>query len=292
MRLGKTKKTKTVDGNLFLERRMIGLEQFLCIDRQKCCGCGDCEKVCPTEAVSSIAAVVENGTVRKRVAVDVDPKDCTFCGTCAVICPTKAIAWRENEQTVPNVITKEILPALDETIEVRVDRCRIECQLACESACPVNAVEIRTETIEDKERIIEVRVDREHCVYCGKCEPACPFDLISVRSARSGLVSFKPEHCPDSCRACTEVCPTGALHLQDAQVQLDEACCIYCRACTVVCPVEEALDVKRERIRGMPLSSQLWVELQGKLVSTAARIRLVRENAARKRERAFRTRID
>jgi len=292
MRLGKTRKTKTVDGNLLLERRMIGLEQELYLDRQKCCGCGDCEKICPAGAVSSTEPVLDNGTVKKRVLVDVDPEDCTFCGACAVICPTKAIAWRENEQTVPNIIIKEILPALDETIEVRTDECRIDCELACRSACPVNAVEVRTEIVDDTERIAEVRIDREQCVYCGKCESACPFDLISVRSARSGLLSFQSEHCPPFCRACTEVCPTGALHLQDDQVRLEEAYCIYCRACAIVCPVPEALDVRRERIRGLPLSSELWAELQGKLVSAAARIRLIRENAARKRERAFRTRID
>ncbi|MBI4773802.1 MAG: 4Fe-4S binding protein [Deltaproteobacteria bacterium] len=292
MRLGKTKKSKTVDGNLLLHRRMIGLEQELYLDRRKCCGCGDCENLCPAEAVSSTEPVVDNGTVRKRVIVDVDPEECTFCGACAVVCPAKAIAWRENERTVPNVITKAILPALDEAIEVRAEDCRIECGLACESSCPVDAIEVETETGEDKERIAEVRIDREQCLYCGKCEPACPFDLIAVRSARSGVVSFRPEHCLPSCRACTEVCPTGALYVQDDRVRLEEAHCIYCRACAVVCPATEALEVRRERIRGLPLSSELWADYQGKLVSAAARIRLIRENAARKRERAFRTRID
>jgi len=292
MRLGKTKKTTTRDGDLALERRMIGLEQALRVDRQKCCGCGDCETVCPPEAVTLTDPVVENGTVKKRIMVDVDPERCTFCGACAVICPTKAILWRENEQTAPNVITREILPALDESIEVRGEDCRIDCNLACKAACPVDVIEIVTETSEGTERITEVRIDRDHCLYCGKCEPACPYDLIAVKSARLGLVSFRPEQCPPACRACTDVCPTGALYLEGDGVRLEEAYCIYCGACAKVCPVSEALEVKREQIRGVPLPSQLWAEMQGKLVSPAARIRLIRENAARKRERAFRTRID
>ena len=169
---------------------------------------------------------------------------------------------------------------------------RIDCELACQSICPAKALQVRTSIEEGKERVVAVLVDREHCFYCGKCRESCPYGLISVRSARLGLISFSPEHCPPSCRACTEVCPTGAMCLEGGRVVLNEAVCIYCRACSVVCPAPEALEVKRERVQGLPLRSQLWPDMQGKLVSPTARIRIIRENAALKRERAFRTRMD
>lgn len=292
MRLGKTEKILTRDGILTLRRRMIGLEQVLAVDHNRCCGCRDCEKICPHEAVSASEPVVGGGTVTKHVTVDLDPEKCTFCGQCYVICPTKAVSWRENEKTVPTVIAAGILPALDEDIEIRVEACRIDCELACQAQCPVEAIAVKIETGDGQSRIVEVAVNRDSCFYCGKCEPACPYELISVRRARSGLVYFAPEHCPPDCRACTEVCPTGAFNLESGRVELNEKICIYCRACSNVCPVDEALEVKRERIRVLPLRSQLWLELQGKLVSPAARIRLIREKAAFKRERAFRTRID
>jgi Fe-S-cluster-containing hydrogenase component 2 len=294
MRLGKTEKALTRDGKVTLRRRMIALEQVLVLDRETCCGCRDCETICPAEAVSSSGPVVEGGTVKERVRVDIDPEACVFCGQCAVICPTKSISWRENEDSTPTVISGGILPALDEGIEVRVGDCRIDCGLACHAACPAGAVEVKTVAGPEgrAEQIADVVVKRDRCYYCSKCELACPYGAISVRSARQGMVTFLPEHCPSECRACTEVCPTGAFREEDERVYLDERICIYCRACSVVCPVGEALMVRRDRIRGMPVHSQLWVEMLGRLVSPAAKLRLIQERAARKRERAFRTRID
>ena len=124
MRLGKTRSTVTPDAEVILRRRMIGLEQSLMLDQERCCGCGDCEIVCPTEAVSITDPVVTDGRVLKKAVVDIDPAACTYCGECAVICPTKAISWRENEETVPTVITEGILPVLDEEIEIDQERCR------------------------------------------------------------------------------------------------------------------------------------------------------------------------
>ena len=292
MRLGKTKKLRFPDGSLSLQRRMLELEQALFIDLQRCCGCLDCKKICPTEAVSASDPVVEDGTVIKHITIDVNPETCIFCGQCAVICPTKAISWRENNETVPNVITGGILPALDESIEISVNECLIDCKLACQSICPVDALDVKSVSVDGEERIVDVLIDRDRCFYCKKCEPVCPYGLISVKSARTGIISFNSRHCPPHCRACTEVCPSGAIHLKDGRVEVDETICIYCLSCSIVCPEEKALEVKRERIQGLTLHSQLWVEMQGKLVSPGARIRLIGENTVKKRKRAFETRID
>jgi Fe-S-cluster-containing hydrogenase component 2 len=292
MRLGKTEKTSMPDGILALRRRMIDLEQVLLIHKDRCCGCRDCEKICPVEAVSCSEPLLDGGTVSKGINVDVKADACIFCGQCAVICPTKAIDWKENDATVPSVVTGGILPALDEKIEIRDQECRTDCELACQLICPAKALQVKTGLEEGKEKVVAVLVDREHCFYCGKCRQVCPYGLISVKSARLGLISFSPGRCPPSCRACTEVCPTGAIYLEAGRVVLNEGACIYCQACSAVCRVPEALEVKRERIQGLPLRSQLWVDVQGKLVSPRARIRIIRENAASKRERAFRTRMD
>jgi len=292
MRLGKTEKTRPREGILALKRRMIDLEQVLLIHKDRCCGCRDCEKICPVEAVSCSGPLVDGGTVSKVVNVDVNADACIFCGQCALICPTKAIDWKENDATVPSVVTGGILPPIDEKIEIRDEGCRIDCELACQSICPAKVLQVKTSIEEGEQRILAVLVDREHCLYCGKCRQICPYGLISVKSARMGLIFFAPEHCPPSCRACTEVCPTGAMYLEGGRVILNEEVCIYCRACSAVCPAPEALEVKRERVQGLPLRSQLWLDMQGKLVSPLARIRIIRENAALKRERAFRTRMD
>ena len=42
--------------------------------------------------------------------------------------------------------------------------------------------------------------------------------------------------CPDSCRACREVCPTGAIECTGGAVLIDYNRCLFCRQCVAGCP--------------------------------------------------------
>jgi len=55
------------------------------IDAKLCTNCGECEKVCPEDAISE---GVVNG---KKVRV-IDPKLCTNCGECVKVCPEDCIS--------------------------------------------------------------------------------------------------------------------------------------------------------------------------------------------------------
>jgi len=294
MRLGKTTKTQTPDGKVILERLMIGLTQMLALDQNRCVGCRDCETICPSEAVSSSDAIVGNGSLLQPIRMDIEPDSCLFCGQCAIICPTKAILWQENGEVIPVLISNGTFPVLDEGIDIQVEKCNLDCDLACEKSCPVQALTVETgpDTGAHEDKVLKVEVKKTRCFYCHRCEQACPYGAIQVRSARQGIAIFSPEHCPEGCYACTEICPSGALHLQNGQVQLDEAWCLFCGACQNVCPVDKALEIRVEKIRHYPIHSQLWVETEGKLVSRARKMRLIEEIAAYKRRRAFRTRIN
>lgn len=51
-----------------------------------------------------------------------------------------------------------------------------------------------------------------------------------------GLPLLEPAKCPDGCRSCIEVCPTGAM-LKGAQgLQLDLGRCLFCTECEEACP--------------------------------------------------------
>jgi len=294
VRLGKTIKKRTPDQRVILERQMIGLVQTLILDQNRCTGCRDCQVICPREAISSTAPIVEKGTLKEPIRMDIDPGLCNYCGQCAIICPTKAFSWRENNEVVPSLISNGTFPVLKEEINIQTQKCKVDCRSVCATSCPVDALTVKIQHDPDtgKETIAAVDVDNMLCFYCHKCEQACPYDAIEVDCARDGIVIFSPQNCPPGCYACSQICPSGALRLKNERVELDESICIYCRSCQNVCPVDSALEVKRERIRHGPVCSHLWVEMQAKLISGFTKIRLMEEVAWRKRDRAFRTRID
>ncbi len=51
----------------------------------------------------------------------------------------------------------------------------------------------------------------------------------------AGLPTLLQENCQAGCRACAEVCPTGAISLEDG-IRLDLGRCLFCRECATACP--------------------------------------------------------
>ena len=67
----------------------------------KCIGCGECIKVCPTQAIT-----LHNGEITTDASL------CNLCGKCSEVCPTKAIEMTGELLTIEQVMTqikKEIL---------------------------------------------------------------------------------------------------------------------------------------------------------------------------------------
>ena len=56
------------------------------IDKNKCCGSGECIKVCPEKAISIVAGTAV-----------LDPDKCDFDGICIQACPFSAISFEEGD---------------------------------------------------------------------------------------------------------------------------------------------------------------------------------------------------
>jgi NADH-quinone oxidoreductase subunit I len=70
-------------------------------DIERCTGCGECAKVCPTRCIS---VETEPGASSSKIWVsvfDVDFSTCTFCGLCTQVClPTSLTHTRQYEGSV------------------------------------------------------------------------------------------------------------------------------------------------------------------------------------------------
>jgi NADH-quinone oxidoreductase subunit I len=64
-------------------------------NREKCVGCGLCEKYCPAEAIKLITTVADEPTPegydKKVETYEIDISRCIFCGLCVEACPKDAI---------------------------------------------------------------------------------------------------------------------------------------------------------------------------------------------------------
>ena len=65
---------------------------------------------------------------------------------------------------------------------------------------------------------------------------AFPQEAPSLPERLRGLPVVDSSKCPDGCRACADVCPTDAIHIEDAKVRIDLGRCLFCPDCTEACP--------------------------------------------------------
>lgn len=107
-------------------------------------------------------------------------------------------------------------------------------------------------------------VSEEHfaglCLRCGNCVRACPSRIIHADTGQAGFagllaptVQYAREYCLENCRACTQVCPSGAIQELDlagkrkyiiGEALVDGSICFVtlgtkdCDACERACPFD------------------------------------------------------
>ena len=289
MARGQTTKRES-GGALLLDRKMVTRRHVLGLNRNRCVGCGTCMLTCPQEAITRTPPVVEDGHLKTKPVMDIDPDLCVFCGECVALCPTRALRLTVNgEETLP-VWEYEVFPALLREVAVDISKCRPDCGLVCQDSCPTDVIKVTTRTSPsgEVEEIVNVSVDEKGCIYCRQCEDACPEGAFTVTMPYEGTIRIDASRCPEGCAACAEICPTDALLMEDGQLVLNERYCLYCGACEVVCPEEGAVRVRRYRFLHTPIKSGAWRNALEKLISMDALIRELEEKRQAKRREALR----
>ena len=123
-----------------------------------CIGCGDCAKVCVSNAINII-----NG-----VAV-VDTSLCVGCGVCASHCPKKLISMIPQEATAVVYCSSHAKGA--DARKACKNAC-IGCK-KCEKLCPGGAITVVNNCAE---------IDYSKCTGCGACISACPTGCLKGAS--------------------------------------------------------------------------------------------------------------
>jgi ferredoxin len=130
----------------------------------KCTACTICERVCPTNAITS-------GEI-----FYIDPELCINCSVCGVYCPFDAID-DSRDVTVARIKAKQIPKAV-----VHEELCT-GCEF-CVDVCPFEALEMKPvdgavgEFLPQTSRV--ATVIEKNCVSCKLCEQVCIKDAIEV----------------------------------------------------------------------------------------------------------------
>lgn len=275
---------RLVEGQLILERKMLGAHQVLTLNTKRCVGCNICAITCPEEAAKLTFGTVKDGRLCRKPRADLDTAKCTFCGVCSVFCPTNAIQIEVNDIPTIPVVEAKVFPTLVKEIDVDIEKCKTSCNLACQNECPTKAVEVAFKGTGNGEsrRIENVAIDRDSCIFCKKCESACPEKAMRVTKSLLGAVELNTDLCPNGCQVCLDVCPSKAISLEEGgKPKVEMEFCIYCGACQEVCP-KEAISVKRTQILHSDATSGAWIVALEKLTSHSY---LVKELSSRTRKK-------
>jgi Na+-translocating ferredoxin:NAD+ oxidoreductase RNF subunit RnfB len=124
-----------------------------------CLGFGDCEKVCPFDAIHVGADGIPH----------VDYAKCTGCGICTKECPQSVLVLQPSQRKGAIALCSNRNPVKSMVLKT----CKIGCIKCgkCEKSCPEGAIKVINGIPE---------VDYAKCTSCGKCVADCPTKVLKL----------------------------------------------------------------------------------------------------------------
>jgi polyferredoxin len=204
---------------------------------QACTGCGECTAICPVAASGETPAAH-------------DRKECIRCKACAGSCPSHALSFGAVQvaaEARPDARRRSYLLALGASALAGV-------------AAGLLAPRARGRRVVRPPGAVAEQRFVDLCVRCGACVRACPTGGLVPAGMELGLTAFETPvldgrrgGCAFDCRACGQVCVTGAIRALPLEVKQREVvgraeitekrCNAYqakapCVLCFVACPVQ------------------------------------------------------
>ena len=213
-----------------------------------CIGCGECEIVCPQDAVH----LIDNHAV-------IDYDKCAGCDACTIRCRKKIIIDTYHDlgqlkESVAFVHCSEGKKAGKVYEEMGITSCEEAATLSqkelnlcttgccglgsCTKVCRYGAITMVDGT---------AKVDPEKCVGCRDCYLTCPKHIISMvpysgqkMVACSSVRDYeeKLEICSAACTGCGDCvanCPNDAIYMEFGHAVIDPLICEDCKMCQYVC---------------------------------------------------------
>ena len=161
----------------------------------RCVRCGECMKVCPTNAIQP--AALEGGLEAGWTPVmKMDIGYCEYeCTLCSQVCPTQAIRLVSVEEKQKLKIGLAYFDK-NKCLPYAYGRTCI----VCEEHCPTPKKAIWFEETDvvnirgERQRIKQPRVDVDLCIGCGICENKCPIKAEAGVRVFSGGETRNPEN--------------------------------------------------------------------------------------------------
>jgi formate hydrogenlyase subunit 6/NADH:ubiquinone oxidoreductase subunit I len=287
---GITQKT-TTEHAITLERAMVTRHYLMAWDLDRCVGCQIGPLVCPKEAIIHVPGEVVNGRLVKKPSVDIDAAKCVLCGECEVMCPKNAISITINGKPENPVVVMKAFPELVQSTEfdkkkfdwsrkdfviqncptdvisydeaedtLVVDqahciRCR-QCEIASDGAFQV---------VQPWQGRVELR--REKCVPgCLACADICPTRALHIEDGELILADY---YCI-KCGSCMQVCPVKPT-VEEYQVAFESQGVTKTVTRKRITNAETLpIWVERWRIGHTPVESAAWIEALGKMADDKA----------------------